>query len=252
MTPCISLSYLSTSALVYFNFVINTLVFSNSNPFLRLISLSSACVMVSAFVQLMRASYKCGRRCGAVFCGHDRVQTYGAIFTSRQVKEPILRSLKPQKSPAVQEDRSGYFGGRGDLQAGGLCIAPCQSANCAAGISVSVCLKRALDHLLQPAKTFAAGILLSARLVGYSDFLRGWHAKHSTLTESALSALLDHFQRLAREPKRTSVYVRAARGRATDGSRLTALEQACPGEPLASQLRQCNRGVNGEERESRG
>ncbi|KAJ8451672.1 hypothetical protein Cgig2_018306 [Carnegiea gigantea] len=156
MAPCISLSYLSTSALVYFNFVINTLVFSNSNPSLRLISLSSACVMVSAFVQLMRASYKCGRRCGAVFCGHDRVQTYGAIFTSRQVKEPILRSLKPQKSPAVQEDRSGYFGGRGDFQAGGLCIAPCQSADCAAGISVSVCLRRALDHLLQPAKTFAA------------------------------------------------------------------------------------------------
>jgi len=55
MAPCISLSYLSTSALVYFNSVINTLVFSNSNPFLRLISLSFACVMVSAVVQLTRA-----------------------------------------------------------------------------------------------------------------------------------------------------------------------------------------------------
>ncbi|KAJ8443095.1 LOW QUALITY PROTEIN: hypothetical protein Cgig2_030863 [Carnegiea gigantea] len=48
---------------------------------------------------------KCGR-CGAVFCRHRGVQTYCAIFTLRQVKEPVLRSLKPQKSPAVQKDRS--------------------------------------------------------------------------------------------------------------------------------------------------
>ncbi|KAJ8443117.1 hypothetical protein Cgig2_030885 [Carnegiea gigantea] len=111
---CISLSNLSTTALVCFNFVINTPALSNGNPFLRLISLSSACIMHPTNV----AEY------GAVFCKHCGVKTYDAIFILRQVKEPILRSLKPQKSPAVQKDRSvllltrvlwrerGFLGGR--------------------------------------------------------------------------------------------------------------------------------------------
>ncbi|KAJ8443101.1 hypothetical protein Cgig2_030869 [Carnegiea gigantea] len=91
--------------LIYFAFGINTLVIGNSNPYLRLISVSSACVMVSASVQLVRPFYKNGRRCGGIFCRHIGVRTSDAIFTLRQVKEPIIQSLMPHKSAVVRKDR---------------------------------------------------------------------------------------------------------------------------------------------------
>ncbi|KAJ8443105.1 hypothetical protein Cgig2_030873 [Carnegiea gigantea] len=93
----------------YFAFGINSLVFCNSNPYLRLIRVSSACVMVSASVRLVRPFYKNGRRCGGIFCRHIGVQTSDAIFTFRQIKEPIIQSLMPHKSPVVRKDRIVYL-----------------------------------------------------------------------------------------------------------------------------------------------
>ena len=66
--------------------------------------MSSACVMVSPFVQLVRPFYKNGRRCGGIFCRRIGVQTSDAIFTLRQVKEPIIQSLMPHKSAVAQKD----------------------------------------------------------------------------------------------------------------------------------------------------
>ncbi|KAJ8442724.1 hypothetical protein Cgig2_011644 [Carnegiea gigantea] len=139
---------LSSSALVSFNFVINTPVFSNSNPFVRLINFNYACMM-----HLINVAED-----GAVFCKHHGVQTCDAIFILRQVKELILQSLKPQKSPAVQKDSSQIV-----LQE-----------------SVFICLKVALDHLVLCSWALADSAIWKlswsvATFPGYSLCALWWH-----------------------------------------------------------------------------
>ncbi|KAJ8443118.1 hypothetical protein Cgig2_030886 [Carnegiea gigantea] len=91
---------------------------------------------------------------------HHRVQTYDAIFTLRQVKEPMLRSLKPQKSPVVQKTGvlthiTAAYKQWLHRTASIFCKSWYVTANCAAGISVSVCLMVALDHLVLCSRALA-------------------------------------------------------------------------------------------------
>ena len=103
-SPRISLSNMSSSAFTYsYNSGMSALVFCKSNPYSRLISLSSTYVMVSAFIQLMGAFYKRGRCAGILTPGSSDLWCY---FTLKQVKganPPKFEATEIPSGPERQE-----------------------------------------------------------------------------------------------------------------------------------------------------